>query len=152
MDLLKRRDEIQAIILNAEKTRGSGWHPGDPGMEQREKRGESPLSERPIILQDNDRIHVVGPSMVKIQAGLQRFLEKLEKARERARENGWDEPDLLTHGLRYQENVVRLVRKALDQESLNLSTQEWNYLGTALGHLGIQVVHSAVAEPNYSDL
>lgn len=115
-------------------------------MKEMEDRKEAPLSERPIALQHDDTIYVVGPDVAKIHAPVLAFIKKLEGRQKKALENGWAEPDMVGHGLSYQANCVKFVKKALAQkERLELLTQEWNYLSAILAVQGVQVV-SATAE------
>jgi hypothetical protein len=75
MNLLRRHQEVREQTRKAERTRGSGWHPADEGAEKREKAGEAPLSERPIILQFDDEVFVVAESAAAVKAALRPALD-----------------------------------------------------------------------------
>lgn len=149
MDLLARRNEIAGQVKKAVNTRGSGCHPGDLGAEMYD---DAPLVERPIVLQDNNRVHVLALDMPPIKAGLQAFLDKQDRAKTKAAENSWDEPDLLHHGLRYQAECVRQARAALAADELNLPTQEWNCLNHILGYVGVHVVSATAQVQSYDNV
>jgi hypothetical protein len=141
--LLDRRKAIVDSNTTAEKTRNSGWHPADAGAEARERNKELSLSERPVILQDNDRIHVVGPCCGKVTDALKAFIATLKSETDAARAAGDDDPDFLNCGLKYQSQAVKFANLAISQgDHINLTTQEWNYVNTILGVQNVQVSHS----------
>lgn len=147
IDFAGRRAEIAAGCEKSQKTRGSGWHPGDIGAEAREKAGQPALTDRPIVLQDNDRIAIVNPDLAVIRKSVQQFLAKLDAAKKKAAERGWEEPDLLSFGVKYQRNVVRACQRFLEiqPEPVLLTTLDWNQINQAIATVGIHVV-SATAE------
>lgn len=144
MDLTARRNEIAEQNRKAENTRGSGWHVADLGAEARDH--ELKLSERPIVLQDNDLILAVAPDVARIKEGCTAFLAKVDEAKKTAAERGWDEPDIVGHGIKYQQQMARHCRRVLAMsETLELPTQTWNYVNQALALVNVQTV-SATAE------
>ncbi len=151
MDLLKRREEVLAGNRKAYETRHSGWHPGDPGSEARDH--ETKLPERPIVLQHRSEMYVVGPDVLTIKAALGGFMDKLARAKTKAKTEGWPEPDLLGFGRTYQEGALLAADKALQANGqITLSTQEWNWANTILGYMKV-LVSSATAEvQNYDDV
>ncbi|MDE2102183.1 MAG: hypothetical protein KGL39_33365 [Patescibacteria group bacterium] len=150
LDLAKRREEVIAGNALAEKTRGSGWHPGDPGAVAHDK--EPRLSERPVVLQHNEVVFVIGPCADKVREGCRRFLDKLARARKKATDNDWPEAVLLDVGLNYQRQVERHCKKAAEsQGDLALPTQEWNYVNHALGYMGFLCVSATAEVQSFDD-
>lgn len=133
-DLLNRRLEVIEAHKKLEKTRGSGWHPADPGALEREQKNEPTLSERPVAFQVDDRIHVVGPCVDVIKSALQRFLLREEDEAQSL--------DMIGNGPRYMATTIKCCRRVLEQQGdeLVLPTVDWNYCGSALAVEGIQVV------------
>lgn len=126
MDLLKRREEVVAANQKAETSRGSGWHPGDPGAEARDH--ELPLSRRPVALQEDDYVHLVGPDVAAVKAALEKVVALCAA-----------DPEAFL-GVAFTAKVARCARKALAQgDSLTLPTQEWNYALQGLHAVGLQV-------------
>lgn len=146
MDLITRRNEIAAECLKVEKTRGSGWHAADLGEK------DIPLTDRPIIMQDNDRIRIVEPDVTSIKDGINRFLTKLDNAKKKADERGWDAPDLTTYGVKFQANIVRQCKRFLEMVvPVDIHTQEWNYINSALQLVGISIVSASAEVQSYDD-
>lgn len=138
-DLLKVTEETLAAHRALERQRGSGWHPADPGALQREERGELFLSERPVAVQDNDRVHVVGEQVARVRAALEAFLARLAAD---------PETDLIGSGEKYQRSVAAMCRRALAQGGhIELPTQEWNYANEALRAQGVQAALASLPTP-----
>lgn len=151
IDLLARRNEIAAQNAAAEQQAGSGWTARDLILQGREK--EPKLTDRPIVLVDNGMAYLVGPDVAPVQAALQAFIDRLGRARLKAEERGWDDPDLIGHGVRYQAEAVKHAKKALAQNGqITLAAQEWNWVNSILGLVGV-LVCSALAEiQSYDDV
>lgn len=142
--LLARRNGIITTLVAAEKTRDSGWHPADGGSLAREKKGELPLSERIIVLQDDDQMFLVGPDLATVGQACSEWLPSAEK---QASVPG-ARRDLVT--------AVKVVKRFLERprsEMETFSTQEWNGINQALQESrldkdgapqGIQVVSAGV--------
>ena len=132
MTLAEKRQAILDDHKRQEKVRGSGWHPADDGALQREQRGESFLSDRPVAFQDDDRVRVVGSCAERIKAAFASFVGKIEA-----------NPSLvlISFGEKFQDTAVKCCKRALEQPGdLCLSSQEWNYCAAALMVEGVQVV------------
>lgn len=132
-DKQRRRHEVLETLDPA-----LPWHPEHPDMQERLRRGELPLSKRPVAVLDDDRVHLFGPCLETVRAGLRQFLGRLVEAREAAKA----EVDLIGHGLRYQDCVVKMANRALAQppDHLCLPQVDWNCCLHALAEVGVQVV------------
>lgn len=125
--LLKRRQDVIDRHRVLESVPGSGYHPNDADSRERARKGEAPLSERPVALLDDDRIHVAGPDAAAVRAALARHVESFGGAPlDRADE-------------KYALQISRRVA-ASGGELLTLPTREWNACLLALAHQGVQVV------------
>lgn len=141
MDLHKRRQDILDRHKLLESVPGSGWHADDPDSLVRQRHKKPPLTERIMAIQDNDRIHFVGPCAERLRKWLGTFAAKVQEMSAKAKAAEQPEPDVLNYGLKWQANVLRHAKKVLSQEGdVELSSQDWNYIISALTVMGIHVV------------
>jgi hypothetical protein len=139
MDLLKRRQAVLDANKQAMKTRESGWHTADGGADKREKAGEPPLDERPIVLQHDDEMHVCGPCVQLVQTAAKKVLDAVAA------------DPCLFHTEQYTAKVVKTAKKALEcKDEIVLTTQEWNLLNHGLAHVGCLCCSAAAVVPEGS--
>lgn len=157
MNLAVQRQEILDFYRKAEKTRGSGWHPADPGSEARERAGIPNLSEHIVVLQDDDTMYLLRDDIEAVEKGITSFLDRLEAMRQKAKENGWDEPDLTGYGLRYQNTAVRYCKQLLETcqkkpEQTSMPTTAWNAVHPILNSAGVYAISTVAKTQDYSDI
>lgn len=151
IDLLARRNEIASQNAAAEQQAGSGWTARDLILQGRDK--EPKLTDRPIVLLDNGTVYIVGPDVAPIQAALQAFIDRLGRAKRKAEEKGWEDPDLIGSGVRYQAEAVKHAKKALGQSGqITLASQEWNWVNSILGLAGVLVCSALAEVQSYDDV
>ena len=130
---LERRASVAARNKTIASVSGSGWHKTDPQERERIAKGHMALCARPIAIQDDDRIHIVGACLPIVLAGLGRFLEAeaVKDAADRDREKSTME-----------KFASKVCRRSLAEagESLVLPTQDWNGVSYALHAVGIDCV------------
>lgn len=66
--LLAKREKVIQYHLNHESVPESPWSPSNPAMQLQTLRGDKILSERPISIQDDDRVFVVGECVSKVDS------------------------------------------------------------------------------------
>lgn len=130
-ELLKKREETIAFHKNQESVPESPWSPDHPAMKEALLKGDKLLSDRPMAIQDDDRIHVVGECVSKVKAALHSFLDKVAAA---------PDVDLSNHGLKFQASVVKNCKRALAMVDLEMPTQDWNYCLAALAVENVKLV------------
>lgn len=100
--------------------------------------GQKMYSDRPVALQVNDEVFLVGPCLVKVQEALKKFVAKV-KAKPKI--------DIVGNGPKYQDQVVRIAERVLAaKDQVCISTQHWNYCNEALTVENILVVHRGVSD------
>jgi len=127
--LLAKREETLALNRAAERTRGSGWHPGDLGAEARDRANELLLSERPVALQVDDRVYFVGGCVGPVRAACRDYAARVG-------------PAIAKEPWAYVRRAAELAARvgAGDGPVVELPTRDFNGVLHALAEEGVQVV------------
>jgi hypothetical protein len=134
VDYLKRQKTVRELHKKVESTPGSGWHLRDPGAEKRDH--ETKLSERPIAIQEDDKIHIVGEDAVKVLAGLRAYETKMTPLLN---------DDMPLFKKRTLKAITRVLESKPDPNHFTVGTQTWNYCVNALADMGI---HCCITDLN----
>jgi hypothetical protein len=129
--LLARRTEVVERHKVLESVPGSGWHKDDP---QRRGSEVPPPSERPVAIQDDDRVHFVGPCADAVRAAAQKAVEEFCPPGE---DDGPSSP-IAIHSLK----VARRVAESTGD--IELGTQDFNGLALAIRHVKVTVCLTAL--------
>jgi hypothetical protein len=129
MDLLARRQAVIDRHKTLESVKACPWSPENNLMKADMAKGVLPLSQRVTAVQDDDRVHVVGPDVDVVKAGLASFVERVAAK---------PDDDLVGHGLRFQDKIVKFCKRWSTAPELAFPTVEWNWCLMALGVEGVQ--------------
>lgn len=140
MTLFERREKVKARHKVLASVSGSGWHKDDESERRRRDAGEMPMAERPVAIQDDDRILIVAQDVQIVQDGLRKFLAT-DGAKIEANQNA-------EHVEKF---AVKLAKRVLLEtketaETITVSTQEWNGVNFALAKVGISCVLTSASE------
>lgn len=123
------RDGVITHAKVLESVPGSGWHPDDADSQVRQRRKEKPLSERPVAVQDDDRVYIVGADVATVKDALKAYLEKHTAPPTTALDAG----------------IIRCSRRACEAgDVICLPTQDWNYVLNALLAQGVHCSSTCV--------
>lgn len=121
MNLLDRRNQIAARHKVLVGVSGSSWHKDDPQERARLARGAVPICDKPIALQDDDLVHVVGTCADAVRKALATY-----KA-----------PD--THPAQ-EAHAAKIIARLPEAGDICLGTQEWMAVARALRTVGVDCV------------
>lgn len=139
--LLERRAAVAARHKVLASVSGSGWHKTDAQEAERIGKGRLPLCERPIAIQDDDRVWIVGPDVGSVMELLGAFLQ-IQQADDVA------DPD------REKSTMEKFAAKCANRviaaggDSICLPTQDWNSINFALHAAGVDCVITGIATPD----